>query len=519
MVKISLPKSEWYTIRRYNPTAYDAQNINKIRNYIKIIPIIALVILTVIFLLNAMLFNKVADQVTNSNDMPVDNRELLKSVVKRSERNNITSVKNNTTPKGYNNNINNSSMTKQDRMDADDIPYFLFTIDRLYLVDSGKEKNVVEKPIGLRNKDIQEVIKQGVKELNKLRQPQNLSLFTNQNFVEGIYKTIPREGSIYELQFSDQNNGFKANEYHRITLKRPMAPLQVVETARTPAPKQLIHLILPVKGRIPTLKQFLKHFIKVCVRQDRNVYLTIVNYGLEDLYRINSIVQYVKYTYNFKMIDFVTLNEPFSRGKAFQVGATRGPKTDALMFLCDIDMMFSQKFLDRCRRNTERGKSVYFPVVFNQYNPNRVYPLLGMKVPRVKRRLVINKMTGAWRDYGYGMVCQYKSDFEKVKAFDGKYDEWGGEDLDLYQKYKKSAYRIVRAIDPSIIHIWHEKKCNPKLPNDQYRNCVRSAAKNEASRIQLGLSVLGKKIDKKRSYREKLVYSYSDGLMIRDQLG
>lgn len=99
---------------------------------------------------------------------------------------------------------------------------------------------------------------------------------------------------------------------------------------------------------------------------------------------------------------------------------------DVLIFLCDVDVAFDSAFLERCRRNAQPKRiqyilvyylmqelisfrytvgQAYFPIVFSQYNPNvtRRYTRHrdDSQVP------TLHKDTGFWRDFGFGMVCQF----------------------------------------------------------------------------------------------------------------
>ena len=56
--------------------------------------------------------------------------------------------------------------------------------------------------------------------------------------------------------------------------------------------------------------------------------------------------------------------------------------------------------------------------------------------------LLTDRSYGFWRTYGFGMTCQYRSDYLKVGGFDLSIEGWGSEDQQLYARYlEKSGYR------------------------------------------------------------------------------
>lgn len=359
-----------------------------------------------------------------------------------------------------------------------------FTLNRIYPTEIGLGKRVVEKPIGFRRKDLFEVIQSSVDTLNK---NQSKPHYTADDFVEGIYRTEPTTGTEYELYFRNKTKGGLL----KVTALRSFAPIVHISSTPVGTKKEIVHVILPLSGRVKTFQSFMGKFVKIGLKHDRRVLLTVVYFGEEGLAEARLIMSKAAGR-NSALLRLLALNETFSRSKGLRVGAERPWEVpgmvgeDVLLFFCDVDIVFSAKFLDRCRWNSSPGRSVYYPVVFTLYNPRVVYTLQGKKVPSETDQLLISRDTGFWRDFGFGMTCQYKSDLLRVNGFSEQTIGWGGEDVALYRKYVKSTVKVVRATDPGIFHIWHPKVCSSKSKPEQYRACIRSRALNEASHAQLG---------------------------------
>lgn len=74
-------------------------------------------------------------------------------------------------------------------------------------------------------------------------------------------------------------------------------------------------------------------------------------------------------------------------------------------------MLFTADFFRRMLSNVVPGVAFY-PIIFSQYDPHYV--------GQITDDFEIQENSGFWREYGYGMVALYKSDFDKAGGFDVK---------------------------------------------------------------------------------------------------
>ena len=224
-----------------------------------------------------------------------------------------------------------------------------------------------------------------------------------------------------------------------------------------------IHFILPLSGRFETLKRFLYTYEEVCLKTSENVALYLVYFSNE------SMIDNLQKNYpnaNIKVI--LVYKYEFARGLALQIGVSHIKTNDSLLFFIDVDMIFTADTLERIRLNTIQRKQVYFPIVFTQYDPSITFPQSEKNI----NPFLINENTGHWRHFGFGIGSMYKSDFLSVGGFNTSIQGWGKEDVDLYDKFIANPnLTVFRAVDPTLIHIFHIVRCDPNLERSQLKMC------------------------------------------------
>ncbi|CAL8405671.1 unnamed protein product [Arctogadus glacialis] len=384
-------------------------------------------------------------------------------------------------------------------------PFQSFTLQRVYQLETGLTRHPEEKPVRRdRREELGQALEAALLDLNAApRRPGEQGgrgggggaaataekVYTPSDFVEGITRTEKDKGTMYELTF----RGAAKRDFRRMVLFRPFGPLMKVKSERVDTSNIPINIVVPLARRTDTFKQFMQNFREVCVRQDGLVHLTVVYFGKEQVEEVRSILENTSREENFKNYTLIQLDEEFSRGRGLDLGARAWEGGNVLLFFCDVDIYFNADFLTTCRLNTLPGKRVFYPVLFSQYNPTLIYGGPD-HIPPVQQQLVIKKDTGFWRDFGYGMTCQYRSDFVNIGGFDVDIKGWGGEDVHLYRKYLHSNLLVVRAPSRGLFHLWHEKHCADELRPDQYRMCMQTKAMNEASHGQLGMLLFRQEI-------------------------
>ncbi|KAJ8937489.1 hypothetical protein NQ314_011879 [Rhamnusium bicolor] len=265
--------------------------------------------------------------------------------------------------------------------------------------------------------------------------------------------------------------------------------LQPILSTTNSSRKIYVNFILPLSGRYDIFKRFLKMYEYVCLREDEPTRLHVILFTdenvPEDFYKSVKLIENLREQYQHNEIQIIYSNETFTRGKALQLGVNSLPDDDELMLFIDVDMVFDQKSLERIRRNTIKNKMVYFPIVYSLYNPsllNKSY--IGSDYMTFGADIVDEK-NGFWRQFGFGIVSLYKSDYLNLGGFNLMISGWGYEDVTFYDNAIKSGLIIIRTVDPSLIHVFHSVNCDTGLDIEQKSMCMGTQASTLGSVHQL----------------------------------
>lgn len=247
------------------------------------------------------------------------------------------------------------------------------------------------------------------------------------------------------------------------------------------------------------------------------------------------ILTYMQNKYPKNGINYLIWNGNFSRGLALDRAARSNFVSDNdILFFIDVDIVFSRVTIERVRRNTIKHKQVYYPIIFSEYDPSRVggNTTSATTITTIKARRLPHTSPssgyledyqrafweykahvggephasrGYFRQFGFGIVSIFRSDAlnSEINGFNTDIKGWGLEDVRFLEKIIASnakakqklldiadgkttsimdsdatiqMLRLLRAPDPSMVHVYHPITCDKNLEQAQYKMCLGTKA-------------------------------------------
>lgn len=139
-------------------------------------------------------------------------------------------------------------------------------------------------------------------------------------------------------------------------------------------------------------------------------------------------------------------SEPAKFSRAFAFNRAVAQSTADIIFICDADMSIPADIVRLCNQYTA-PRIAWYPIVFYLFRDQPA---------------VISRSTGHWMQFGgKGMLACRKQDFLAIGGIDESFTEWGREDDELWERFVKAGYRIIRNRQRGLLHHWHPS-FNPK---------------------------------------------------------
>jgi len=146
--------------------------------------------------------------------------------------------------------------------------------------------------------------------------------------------------------------------------------------------------------------------------------------------------------WNGKLI-FNTEAIKFSRSYTFNKAVAQSETN--LVFICDADLSLPKNIVESVNFFSAKNR-VWYPIFFFLYK---------------NKQAVIAKQNGEWEQYGSkGMLSCLKQDWLTIGGLNENYTTWGNEDTELWERFHKKGFIIVRN-RAKIMHHWHSSH-NPK---------------------------------------------------------
>ncbi|SPP78862.1 chondroitin sulfate synthase 1 [Drosophila guanche] len=273
-----------------------------------------------------------------------------------------------------------------------------------------------------------------------------------------------------------------------------------------PQAEDKIVFVLPISGRLGTFERFLRTYERICIKAEQHCDLLVVIFGApEELGDHLQLLSHLRGRHVYQQVNWIQRSGSFSRGVALDVAARSSyiQPADIILFI-DVDMVFEVTTLQRVRMHTQRGRQVYLPIVFSQYDPQRRSDGGTGDLPPP-----IDDENGYFRQFGFGICAIYKSDIldEDINGFDKDITGWGLEDVKFLEKivrvgtrqqgflsntaelpldYNEAADQwrrlsVFRAPDPTLVHVYHDISCDIQLEAAQYNMCLGTKANSLGS--------------------------------------
>ncbi|XP_036432767.1 chondroitin sulfate synthase 2 [Colossoma macropomum] len=369
-----------------------------------------------------------------------------------------------------------------------------FSEDHIYSCMDGSAKCELR---GIDKLDVADVIEVAMVELNRKYKP--VLHLKKQQLLNGYRRFDPTRGMEYilDLQLEAVNqkgrSGFITKRVH---LLRPLSRIEIIPMPYVTEATR-VHIILPVTFQDrEQVRQFLEIYASNAFTTGENAVLTFLfiyepyeaqQANRDDIFAgVKAQISSYERKYPMVKIPWISVKTESPSQIKFMDIISKKHQVDTLFFIATVKTNIKSEFLNRCRMNSITNWQVFFPIHFQDYNPDIAYH--GEPLPKT---IDLVKEAGLFDLSSFDEACFYNSDYMAARtrmATDVQENEELLESLDLYDMFVRySSLHVFRAVEPSLHRRYSYQQCNPRLSEEGYHRCIQGMLQGLGPRSKLAM--------------------------------
>ena len=384
----------------------------------------------------------------------------------------------------YNERVKSDVMLVED----DVIPWKLISSN---LLMSCVEKNPAIKIHSLWKEELELLSRKSIDYVNSREDEE----YTFKRIVNAYWRLDAQLGTEYVIDFetklagmesdySSPTNRFRASLLRQFNDPEVNPVIQQVDTAR--------HIsigVLVSNDLTERFEHFMSNFEETLKLDQRFDLLAVHMKGAsteqENYNQVDKIIS--SYSNKYPQANFKVLKSPHKLSRSHAISLlVQELRPNDLVFLSDLDLQFDYQFLNRCRSYPIQRQQVYFPIPFAQIDPAML-----TATSHTQLHDSITPHSGHWLVDSYNVACLYAIDILSVLQQEEAISVDEINVKDLYSKFVKNGYSIVRSADKGLRKLYSEyRNCELDYHGEYYEQCQSLPDSYERLYLKTQLSVL-----------------------------
>ena len=295
-----------------------------------------------------------------------------------------------------------------------------------------------------------------------------------------LIRTEPQRGTDYFLEVTEkEREGFVRTKYlHGL---RELLPVEITSLSAADYESTKVNFVVATPSVSRGFQRFIMSFENSFLARNpmEMVGMLVIMYSDEvfktydkDLFAVSTLITLYRNKYPEADLRLISTRGKYSHTEMLRVASREYPSYE-LLFLADIHIDFSTQFLERCRMNTLEDKQVYFPAVFDPYDPAEFYKDRILYPYATKFHL--SEERGTWMEGSFHLACIYNHDLMKALRRIGVDERDDGvKDWSLVDDVIEQQQLIIfRSVEPGLVHLWQDSCKEVEAGSHEQELCLQ----------------------------------------------